>query len=123
MAPRALWTRLHKHFDRHTFLAHAAWPESAKDLLFGAALLSPLVHAPVQISRSADLQIYELFVIRICGRGGSNFDKNELAGCYRVGEVRSEQTKNLKGVDIALDVAQCTRPLHLRTECDLRRPL
>ena len=38
-------------------------------------------------------------------------------------EVRSERTKDLKSVDIAIHVARCTRFLHLRTECDLCRRL
>jgi hypothetical protein len=72
MAPRAFRSSLHKPFHRHTALVHAARPEPAEDLLLRAALLSPLVHTPVQVCCAPNLQVYDLFVSGIYTRGNTS---------------------------------------------------
>ena len=81
MAPRAFRSSLHKPFHRHTALVHTAWPESAEDLLLRAALLSPLVHAPVQVCCAPNLQVYGLLVSGIYtgGNTGSMSKRDEVA--------------------------------------------
>jgi hypothetical protein len=81
MAPRAFRSSLYKPFHRHTALVHTAWPEPAEDLLLRAALLSPLVHTPVQVCCAPDLQLYGLLVSGIYtpGNTGSMSKRDEAA--------------------------------------------
>jgi hypothetical protein len=109
VAPRALWPSLDEPFHRHAVLVHTAWPKATEDLFFGAALFAPLVHTSVQVCRAPDLEMYELLVCRIYESGGC-FKFDEKLGS---GQKRG-RTKDLKGIDITLDVAQCAGLLHLR---------
>jgi len=71
MAPRTFRSSLHKPFHRHTALVHTARPEPTEDLLLRAALLSPLVHTPVQVCCAPNLQVYDLLVSGIYTRGNT----------------------------------------------------